>query len=133
MMTTADYYELIRSLRTRAHGDDDLALTAADAMEELLEQVQTPNHISVATPMGVLVARCSGFGAHYPGFWIDLWPKGQESDAVALALIEYTSSEFDLPDREKGYLISRVYQSPCDELPQRIVHTGLQRDGGGLQ
>ena len=88
------------------------------------------NEVSVKTPIGTLFAVESGFTAEgYPGIWVCIRKPGAEAkpdNGLALALVEYTETEGDLPSG--GHLITRVYgDGLVDEYTDRIIHTNTEK------
>lgn len=147
MMETEDYRHLAAELRRYAkrcgerpregegETEEDLGRQAADAIEELIEKVESlenrirvgdsgPEFITAETPLGTLIARLSNGEPDYPGIRIDIRMPDTNQD-LELALTEFTATEGDLP--ETGHIISRVYgDALADEYTERVVHEKIE-------
>lgn len=137
MMTTEDYKQLVGQLRHYAaihnkmrlgegiYSEEDLDNQAADAIEELIEKAEKQaSIIRVETPLGALIARPSYGAPDYPGIYVDIRRQDADQD-LALALVEFTATEGDLPDT--GHIITRVYgDALAEEYTERVVHEKIE-------
>ena len=132
----SEYRKIIRALRWYAdrhekppygraiEGEETLERQAADAIEQLLAEIDRLNNNSrVETPLGALIARPVDIGGEYPGIWIDLRRSDADHD-LGLVLVAYTGTEADLDDC--GHIITRVWGDDGDEYTNRIVHTRIE-------
>lgn len=137
MMTIEDYKHLVAELRRFAkkheeppygraiEGEEDLERQAADAIDELIGKADAQaSIIRVETPLGALIARPSYCEPDYPGIYVDIRRPDADQD-LALALVEFTATEGDLPDT--GHIITRVYGDALDdEYTDRVVHEKIE-------
>lgn len=99
---------------------------AANAIAEKLCHEAQKVRLSVKTPLGDIAAVASA-DPDNPGIWVSLHKPGEEYEPT-LALVEYTKDEADHLGRSA--LITRVWGDvEQDEYTDRVLHTGLGKDG----
>lgn len=99
---------------------------AADAIAEKLCHEAQKVRLSVKTPLGDIAAVASA-DPDNPGIWVSIHKPGEEYEPT-LALVEHTKDEADHLGRSA--LITRVWGDvEQDEYTDRVLHTGLGKDG----
>lgn len=87
------------------------------------EEIVPHGILRVETPMGALIATAGG-DPEYPGIWIELRRPDVSYD-LALALVEYTKTEADLP--KNGFVISRIFGNALiDDYTDRVIHENIE-------